>query len=292
MLTIQDYIKKLKAIEFHTNMKTRNEIAGTYHSAFKGQGMSFSECRAFADGDDVRYIDWNASARQNSLFVKQFIEERELSVCIILDLSPSMSFGSISISKAEAAIEAMSIVSFSALKNNDQVSLMMFDSFGYKVIPFTKGHHKTLHFILEAMHFRGTGEPCLLADSLNKAAKILKRKSLVFVISDFQASEYEIPIKLLSHKHEVIPVVVSDPLETSMVDLGLCFFEDTETHEANWCDTSLPETRVRMKLHYLDQIRCQNVIFKHTGLRAIRIDTTSAILLPLTRAFDTRANHV
>ena len=292
MRTIQEYIKKLKAIEFHTNMKTRNDIAGTYHSAFKGKGMSFSECRAFADGDDVRYIDWNASARQNSLFVKQFVEERELSVCIILDLSPSMAFGSINLTKAEAAIEAMSIVAFSALRNNDQVCLMMFDGFGYKIIPFTKGHHKTLHFILEAMHFRGSGEACYLSDSLNKAAKILKRRSLVFVISDFHDSAYEIPIKLLSHRHEVLPVVVSDPLESRMLDLGLCIFEDPETHETSWCDTSLAKTRTRIRLNHLEHIRCQNVTFQHAGIRAIRIDTVSDILMPLTRAFDKRSSHV
>lgn len=292
MRTIQDYIKKLKAIEFHTHRRTRNEIAGTYHSAFKGRGMSFSECRAFADGDDIRYIDWNASARQNALFVKQFVEERELSVCILLDLSPSMAFGSLRLTKAEAAIEAMAIVTFSALKNNDQVSLMMFDGQGYKLIPFTKGHHRILPLIREAMQFKGNNGPCFLAESLNKAAKILKRKSLVFVISDFQASGYEHPIKQLSHRHEVLPVVVSDPLETDMIDMGLCFFEDPETHAGAWFDTSSPATRVCLKRQNLEQIRCQNAIFQHAGIQAIRVDTTSDILFPLMHAFDTRSSHV
>ena len=132
-MTLKDYLKKLKKIEFHTRMKTQEGLSGTYHSAFKGRGMLFSECKAYEEGDDVRYIDWNASARHNGIYVKQFVEERELNVCVVLDLSTTMQFGSVGMNKAEKAIEAMSIVAFSALQNNDKVSLFIFNDKGMKI---------------------------------------------------------------------------------------------------------------------------------------------------------------
>lgn len=292
MLSLQDYLKKLKTIEFHTRMKTREGMVGTYHSAFKGRGMSFSESRAYVEGDDVRYVDWNASARMRSLCVKQFVEERELSVCILLDLSPSMFFGSISLTKAEAAIEAMSMLSFSALHNNDRVCLIMFDGSGYKIIPFTKGYHRSVQFILEAMQFHGEGSPCDLKDGMTRAMQMLKRRSLVFIISDFYGQDYELQLKQLAHRHEVLPVVISDPMESQIPDLGLVIFEDPVTHEAMFCDTSLPEMRFRFKIHALEREKYQNELFKRACAAPIRLSTTSNIEIPLTRAFDQRACHV
>ncbi len=292
MLTLQDFLKKLKTIEFHTRMKTREGMAGSYHSAFKGHGMSFSECRAFVDGDDVRYIDWNASARMRSLYVKQFVEERELSVCILLDLGASMDFASISQSKTDAAIEAMSILAYSALHNNDRVCLIIIGTTGCKIIPFTKGPHKTVQFILEALHFNAYSTPCSLCDGLKHAIQILKRKSLVFVISDFHCTKFETPIKQLAHRHDVLPVVISDPMESRLPDLGLCVFEDPVTHETLFCDTSLPETQSMFLQRAINRQKFQDDIFLRAKVSPIRVSTTTNIEIPLMHAFEQRANHV
>ncbi len=294
MMTLQDYINKLKAIEFHTRIKTAEAVAGTYHSAFKGQGMLFSESRSYVEGDDVRYIDWHASARQNALFVKQFVEERELSVCILLDLGPSMRFGSVSRTKAETAIEAMSVLAYSALHNNDRVCLIIFDGGGYKIIPFTKGRNRAIQFILEAIHFEGSAiqnGPCSLDDAFLHAGQLLKRRSIIFAISDFQDKDYEIPLKQLSHRHKLLPIVISDPMESNLPDLGLCLFEDPVTHRPVWCDASQLETRSMFRKRALEREKCQNAVFMHANMKAIRLSTTDDIIKPLTRAFDTRASH-
>ena len=224
-MTLKDFLKKLKKIEFHTRMKSQETIAGAYHSAFKGRGMSFSECKPYEDGDDVRYIDWHASARHQGLFVRQFVEERELSVYVVLDLSSSMHFGSISKTKAEAAIEAMSVIAFSALQNNDKVGMCLFNAANTKFIPQTKGKTNVVRFLIEALKFNaltGVGNNSL-NESLVKTISVLKRRSLVFVISDFNELDKLISLSDASDdaKSEYLKGV--DEMQTGI--RGVCYMQ-------------------------------------------------------------------
>ncbi|MBQ9816686.1 MAG: DUF58 domain-containing protein [Proteobacteria bacterium] len=291
-MTLKDYLKKLKKIEFHTRMKTQEGLSGTYHSAFKGRGMLFSECKAYEEGDDVRYIDWNASARHNGLFVKQFVEERELNVCVVLDLSTTMQFGSVGMNKAEKAIEAMSIVAFSALQNNDKVSLFIFNDKGMKYIPPVKGKNNIVYLILEALRFEPEQGNHQLGEVMGKVLALMKRRALVFVISDFIEFDYELSIRHLAHHHEVIPIVVSDPLESTMPDLGFTLLEDASTHEYMLVDTSRAEFREYYREQFEKRRAEQKKIFDRAGLTHVRILTTDEIIKPIARAFERRAWHV
>lgn len=291
-MTLNDFFKKLRKIEFRMRNRSQETLAGTYHSAFKGRGMQFSECKEYEEGDDVRYIDWNASARQNGIFVKQFIEERELNVSIILDLSEPMRFGSIGMTKAEKAIEAMSIVAFSALQNNDKVGLFLFNEVGMKYIPQVHGKSNIVRLILEAMKFEPEpGEHCL-EGVMAKLMMLMKRRSLVFVISDFLNPDYEQTLRHLAHRHDVIPIVVMDPMERFMPDMGLTFIQDLNTHEVKVADTASRAFRAYYSAQTELREKDQKDIFDRANVPFVRIMTNEDCLKPLIRAFERRAGHV
>ena len=291
-MTLDGFLKKLRKIEFHTKTRSHELLSGTYHSAFKGQGMHFSECKAYEEGDDVRYIDWNATARQSGVFVKQFIEERELSVYVLLDLSRSMQFGSIAMTKAEKAIEAMAFIAFSALHNNDRVGLILFNETGYRIIPQCKGKKKIVHLLTESLQFDPVPDPVSFPEILYKTLMFLKRRSLVFVISDFITDDYEMSLRHLAHHHEVIPVVVSDPLESRMSDLGLTVLEDAVTHELIVADTSQETFAQDYHREFERRQRLQHAHFSHANLTYLRISTDEEIYGLLARTFERRAGHV
>ena len=291
-MKLKDYLKKLKKIEFRMRTRSHEALAGTYHSAFKGSGMAFNECKAYEEGDDVRYIDWNASARQNGVFVKQFIEERELDVCIVLDLSPSMQFGSVGMTKAEKAIEVMSILAFSALQNNDKVCLLLFNERGMQYIPPLRGKANTVRLIVEAMKFSPRDGANHLGKAIEGLMNMLRRRSLVFIVSDFLSNDYDIQIGHLSHHHEVIPVVVSDPMEIQMPDMGLTFLEDVRTHEMTLADTSQASFVKAYREKAEKTADNQKRIFDRIGIPHVRIQTQDDILVPIMRAFEWRSAHV
>lgn len=291
-MTLKDYLKKLKRIEFRMRTRSHEALAGTYHSAFKGSGMAFNECKAYEEGDDVRYIDWNASARQNGIFVKQFIEERELNVCIVLDLSPSMRFGSADMTKAEKAIEVMSTLAFSALQNNDKVCLLLFDEHGMRYIPPVRGKANTVRLIIETMKFSAQCGARSMSSAIESLMNMLRRRSLVFIVSDFLSGDYDIQLGHLSHHHEVIPVVVSDPMEGVMPDLGLTFIEDIRTHEMTFADTSQASFNQLYREHAEKTAENQKRIFDRIGIFHVRIQTQDDILIPIMQAFERRSVHV
>lgn len=291
-MDVQDFIRKLRRIEFHTRMRSKEALAGTYHSAFKGQGMTFSECKAYEDGDDVRYIDWHATARQNGVFVKQFIEERELSVSIILDLSAPMHFGSIGQLKVETAIEAMSILAFSALQNNDKVSLFLFSENGLKHIPPIKGKSNIVRIVLEALKFSPYTPDNSLSLILSKAATFLKRRNLVFIVSDFLHEGFDNPLQLLAHHHEVIPVVISDPMESKLPDLGFAIIQDLYDQSYAIGDTSNQRIRDAYAKNFEERSQRLKKLFNRLNLTTVRVSTTEDILPPILRAFNKRASHV
>lgn len=291
-MTLNDFLKKLHKIEFRMRTRSHESLAGAYHSAFKGSGMLFSECKPYEEGDDVRYIDWNASARQNGVFVKQFIEERELNVCIILDLSEPMRFGSVSMTKAEKAIEAMSILAFSALQNNDKVSLFLFNETGMKNIPQVRGRTNTVRLIIEAMKFTPESGVNNLDGIMTALLQMMKRRSLVFIISDFLHPDFEQKLRHLAHHHEVIPIVISDPMEMSMPDIGLSFFEDMKSHEIQLADTGSKYFNAYYESQALQHKNNLKTIFERSNLSYVMASTTEDIMCPLMHAFDRRADRV
>ena len=291
-MTLKDFLKKLKRIEFRTKAHTQEAIAGSYHSAFKGRGMLFSECKPYEEGDDVRYIDWHASARQQGVFVKQFIEERELSVCVLLDLSKPMRFGSIGMTKAETAIEAMAIIAFSALQNNDKVGLFMFNETGMKYIPQLKGKNNIIRLLIEALKFNPEPSSHTLNEVIAKAMTLMKRKSLFFIISDFINPSYETSLKILAHKHEVIPIVITDPMEFYMPDLGFALLEDVSSGKLILADTQDPSFKAFYQSEAKTREQERSTIFKRSKLSFVQVSTTEDILMPITRIFTRRAGHV
>lgn len=290
-MKLQYFLKQLKRIDFHTRLKSQEAIAGMYHSAFKGRGMTFSECKPYEESDDARYIDWHATARQQGTFVKTFIEERELSVCIILDLSASMRFGSLGRTKADTGIEAMSILAFSALHNNDKVGLSLFNEVGMKYIPQLKGKNNIVRLIIEALKLSPERGAHSLSEVMAKTIHLMKRRSLIFVISDFLHRDYENVLRLLSHRHVVMPIVVSDPIESKMPDLGFLHAKDMFTGEYLFVDSRQKAFRDHYKKQFEERAAQQQRIFDKSKITAVRISTVDDILQPITRAFNRRANR-
>lgn len=291
-MTLNDYLKRLRKVEFRMKTRSHEALSGTYHSAFKGRGMLFSECRTYEEGDDVRYIDWNASARQNGVFVKQYEEERELNVCVIVDLSRPMRFGSIGMTKAEKAIEAMSIIAYSALVNNDKVSLFLFNEVGEQYIPPMKGKGNVVRLILEALKFSPQPGVHHLGGVMTHAITLMKRRTLVFLISDYIGEEYERILRHLAHRHEVIPIIVSDVMEYEMPDMGLALLEDAFTGEFIPADTHCETFTKQYRKVYEERIKKTKSVFEHLGLSYVNVKTTEDIVVPIWQVFERRARHV
>ena len=283
-----ELIKKLKRIEIFTRKCVSEQMAGQYHSAFKGRGMDFSQVRPYEDGDDVRYIDWNVSARQNALYVKDFVEEKQLSVYIVMDLSRSMDFSSIAATKREMSAEVMALLASSAIQNNDRVGLFLCHHRGMRFIPQKKGRNHLLRLIRESLSYQGIGEAVSLKDCLSSVTKIIKRSSLIFVISDFLQNDFEIPLRILSHRHDVVPIIIRDPLEDSLADLGFASLYDScarAQHSIDTQDSSLLKTYSSLTQEFRSSLRRG---FARSKLEAITVYTHKSSALPLIQYFKRR----
>jgi uncharacterized protein (DUF58 family) len=237
-MVTKELLKRIRKIEIVTTRLVNEQIAGQYHSVFKGRGMSFSEVREYQPGDDIRVIDWNVSARMNSAYVKQFVEERELTVMLLVDASASQRFGTREQSKAELLAELVALFGFSAMKNGDRVGLIIFTDRVEKVVPPKKGSKHILRTISEVLNHRPASPRTDLNAGLSYLSKVSKRKSVAFLISDFQATGYEKAFRIAHEKHDVIPVILADQLEEELPDVGLLTVEDAETGELVQVDTS------------------------------------------------------
>jgi len=238
-----DLIEAVKRLEIATKRAVNDQLAGEYHSVFKGRGMDFSEVREYQPGDDIRVIDWNVSARMNGMFVKQFVEERELTVFLLVDASGSQAFGSREKLKLATAAEIAALLAFTAVKNNDRVGLATYTDQIETFIPPKKGRKHVLRVITEILNTSPQGHLTHTQSALEFLLKVHRKKAVVFLVSDFLDSGFEKTLNLVNQKHEVIPVVISDPMEESLPDLGLVPFEDPESGEIVLVDTS--NVRVR-----------------------------------------------
>lgn len=274
-----ELLKKLRKIEIFTKKTVNEQMAGQYHSAFKGRGMDFDQVRPYEDGDDVRHIDWNVTARQNALYVKHFVEERQLSVYILLDLSRSMDFGSIADSKRETAAQVMALLAFSAMQNNDRVGLFLYHDESLKYIPQKKGRNHILRLIREALAYSPPQHALPLSDAINQVGKILKRKSLVFVISDFLQRPTQAltqSLRILSHRHDIVPIIVRDPLEDSLPNLGYLLLQDPHNNALCNFDSSAPAMRQAYSLHAQQQRAELKQLFARAKLQPVTVYTHKA----------------
>ena len=236
-------LQKVKHIEIRTKGLVNDLFGGEYHSAFKGQGMTFSEVREYYPGDDIRMIDWNVTARNNALYVKIFEEERELTVYILVDISSSGSFGTIDQLKSEMAAEIAAVLGFSAIKNQDKVGLILFSSEVEKFIAPQKNKSHILRLIREVLFYKSQKKGTSIQSALDYLMNVSKRKSVVFLISDFLDSKYWKSLKLVNKKHDLIGIRISDPAEKSIPNIGLFKGYDPESGDEFWIDTSSNKER-------------------------------------------------
>lgn len=288
----QELLRQLRSINIRTQRLADEQLAGSYHSVFKGQGLSFREVRAYTPGDDVRFIDWNVSARMDSPFIKVFVEEREMTVMLVVDASASEQWGTVRASKARIAAEVGALCAFSAIKNNDNVGLVLATEVVEKLVPPKKGDKHVMRVIREIIGFEPKYTGTNLALALGTLVKVAKRRSVAFVISDFFADGFERSLALAAAKHDVIPVVLVDPRDEELPDIGLVSFEDLETGEDVLVDTS--DSAVRA--HYaasMTAIREQrDKIFRKLALDRVIVRTDGDIVKPLRDLFAKRARRL
>src|SRR4051812_22024413 len=238
-----EVLRQVKLLELRTRGMVNSLFTGEYRSVFKGQGMEFAEVREYQPGDEVRSIDWNVTARMGRPFVKRYIEERELTVMLAVDLSGSERFGTKGRFKSELASELAAVLAMSAIRNNDRVGALLFTDRIEHVVPPRKGRRHALRLMRDLLVFEPEGTRTDLAAALEYVGRMLAHKAIIFVVSDFQATELEQPLKLLAQRHDVVAVTVDDPAEHDLPDIGLARFVDPETGQTLDVDTSDPEVR-------------------------------------------------
>ena len=287
MLT-KELLKQVRQIEIRTKGLVNQVFSGEYHSVFKGRGMEFSEVREYNFGDDIRNIDWNVTARFGHPYIKIFEEERELTVILLVDLSGSLSFGSVDKTKQQIAAELSAILAFSALKNNDKVGLFLFSDKIEKFIPPRKGRKHVLRIIRELLSFRPEGKTTSIKAALEHMNHAIKKKSIVFLISDFMDEGYEKILRIVGKKHDLIGIVINDEREKSIPKMGLVKFTDVETGYERWIDTSSPKVQNWISQYYQRLISERKTLFIKSRLDSIEIRTGENYVTPLVNFFRLR----
>ncbi len=254
MNLVPELIKKVKRIELKTRRQSMDLLGGQYQSAFKGKGMSFSEVRKYQYGDDIRFIDWNVTARTGIPHIKVFEEERELTVMMLVDLSGSMNFGSAESFKLDRVAELSALLSFSAIQNNDKVGLIVFDDEIREYLPPKKGRGQVFQIIKKVLSHKVGSRNTNIDLSLQYLLKVIKRRCVVFLISDFVSSGYNKSLAIAAKKHDLVGLHLSDKLEREIPDLGLIPVRDAESGEKGWIDTSHKEGKVKLR-EYFEQIQ-------------------------------------
>lgn len=288
----RELLKKVKQIEISTRNVVNEVFSGEYHSVFKGRGMEFSEVREYQPGDDVRIIDWNVSARMGHPYVKIFEEERELTVMLLVDVSSSGNFGTTEQLKREIAAELSAVLAFSAIKNNDKVGLIIFSDKIEKFILPRKGRKHVLRVIREILFYKPQEASTDLNIALEYLSKVIKRKSAVFLISDFLSENYEKSLQVANKKHDIIAISITDPREVSLPDVGMIDLEDAETGEIILVDTGSPGIRNRFYEESLKQHDELSGFFKSIGVDHINILTDRSYVKPITKFFKMRARRL
>ena len=270
-MNTKDIIKKIRRIEISTNRLVNNIFAGEYESAFKGRGMEFDEVREYQHGDEVRTIDWNVTAKMGHPFVKKFVEERELIMILLVDVSGSTEFGTYQQKKSDIIAEISALLAFAAIKNNDKVGLICFTDQVELFIPPRKGKKHVLRLIRDILYCEPKRVTTDLGEALSFLERIQKRKSVVFLISDFRDDNYEKPLKRINPRHDLVAISVADRRETEFPGVGLIELEDTETGEIILFDSSSTKTRRHFQKKNLDEINKRKKFFLENKIDNIEI---------------------
>ncbi len=284
----QELLREIMRLKIRTKHLVSDQLQGAYSSIFRGQGLSFSEVRSYHPGDDVRWIDWNVSARMSDAFVKIFVEEREMTVMIIVDISQSTAWGTRRAPKSFVAAEVAALCAFSATNNNDQVGLILSTDVVERILPPKKGERQVMRVVREILGHKPQYTGTNLKLALETLVMVTKRRSVAFLISDFFAGGFERALALASAKHDIIPVMIVDPRDEELPNIGLASFQDLETGQEVLVDTS--SSRVRN--HYRDTMRGfraeRERLFKRLSLDTVIVRTEESVVGPLRKLFERR----
>ncbi|MBN2381402.1 DUF58 domain-containing protein [bacterium] len=287
----KELIKKIRQIEIRTNRMVNDVLAGEYQSVFKGRGMEFSEVREYLPGDDIRTIDWNVTARTGKPHVKKFVEERELTVMLLVDASSSGEFGTVAQMKGEVAVEICALLAFSAIKNNDRVGLIIFTDAIEKFIPPKKGKKHVLRVIRELLFFEPKKKKTDIAQVLEYLGRVQKRRSVVFLVSDFMSKGFEKDLQIANRKHDLIAITITDPREISLPRIGFIEFQDAESGEAIVIDTYSNAVRELFANLASEQRDQRHQFFRSIAVDSIDILTDKPYVDPLVHFFRLRAKR-
>ncbi len=287
----REILKKVRRLEITTRGMVNEVFSGEYHSVFKGRGMNFSEVREYQFGDDVRSIDWNVTARMGHPFVKVFEEERELTVMLVVDASSSGEFGSGERMKGEIAVEICALLAFSAIKNNDKVGLIIFTDQVEKFVPPRKGRAHVLRVLRELLYFQPGRKSTDIARALEYLTHVIRRRSVVFLVSDFLSKSFERALRVASRRHDLVAVQVSDPREMNLPNVGYIEFEDAETGERLIMDTRDTQVREDFAAQVREEDAKREKFFKSISVDSINISTDRPYVQPLIHFFRLRARR-
>ena len=292
-----EILKKVREIEIRTKRLVTDTLAGQYHSVFKGRGMNFDAVREYVPGDEVRAIDWNVTARAGRPFVKKFVEERELTLLLMVDVSASGDFGSGMQSKRELAAEIASVLAFSAVKNSDKVGLLLFTDKVELFVPPRKGRRHVLRIVREVLAFEPTNRGTDLVHALNFVNDGIERRAIIFLLSDFQTNiynaetvaDFRLALRQTNRRHDLVALPIEDPRERVLPDLGVVAIEDAETGEMIEIDTCNPV--VRQRFSEIAQLRAEQLqkIFNRESIDSLRLSTDRPYVADLMAFFKNRA---
>jgi uncharacterized protein (DUF58 family) len=288
----KEVLQKVRRIEIKTKSVVDAVLSGEYHSVFKGKGMEFSEVRSYIEGDDIRSIDWNVTARMNSLYVKKLIEERELTVMLLVDASASGSFGSINKFKGEMGVELCALLAYSAIKNNDRVGLIIFTSEVERYIPPQKGKNHVLRVIRELLYFEPKQKGTNISEALSFLNRVQRRKAVVFLVSDFFSKPFAVPLRVTARRHDLVAVSLRDPRDTQFPGVGLIELEDAESGATVLVDSSSTKFRERYKKEMEARQAGVSQVFRANGIDEIPVSTETDYVEPLVRFFKKRERAI
>jgi uncharacterized protein (DUF58 family) len=286
-----ELMTKIRRIEMFTRHLVNDTFAGEYHSMFKGRGMEFEEVRPYQPGDEIRTIDWNVTARTGELFVKRFVEERELTVLLAVDASGSNEFGTRNRFKREIAAELAAVLSIAATNNNDKVGLIVFTDKIELLIPPRKGRKHVLRIIRELLAFEPTGKGTDIKLALDTVNRLLKRRGIVFLVSDFMINPetYRSPLTIAAKRHDLIAIDLNDPMESKIDNVGVMVLEDAETEAVVWVDTTSKKWRDSFSAQHTQLEANKKRIFNAASVERLSVSTPDDYVAALTKFFKYRA---
>ncbi|MFA6357946.1 MAG: DUF58 domain-containing protein [Candidatus Omnitrophota bacterium] len=288
----KEVLKNIRRIQITTSRMVTDVFAGQYQSVFKGKGMEFEEVREYQPGDEIRSIDWNVTARMGSPYIKKFVEERELTVMLILDMSSSSFFGTRNQQKMRLAAEVCSVLAFAAIKNNDKVGFIAFTDKIEKFIPARKGLRHVLRIISEALYFKPLGKGTDINGALEYLNKITNRKTVTFIISDFYAADFKKMLAISNKRHDIVAITVTDPREMELTDAGIVKLEDLESGKTFVVDTSDRSVRKKYAQDALKRHRDRGMLFSSVNVDNIDLRTDMPYAQSLLRFFKTRERRL